>query len=222
MSDWCSLPASPLCSRDIPSPLSPGVIVVEGRCRHLPQHRLYFFPLLHGHGALRPVPGYFSSCRSSAVSWESSRGILGNISWCRAIIGAMTDCRKSANSAATIWSAGCISARPSACSASGRTAVGALINDYGASLHGVLRTCFSISALSLRARLASTDARYTCPIAQTELIASCPLRLPRFFLQGLHPSPFILPLSPWPSFLRPPLQIPQLPLAIPIHPSPAH
>ena len=89
---------------------------------HLPQHRLYFFPLLHGHGALRPVPGYFSLCVRSAAPRDASRGKFGNISRCRLIIGTTSDSQKSANSAAFILSVSRIWARLSSRSVSGSNA----------------------------------------------------------------------------------------------------
>jgi hypothetical protein len=103
-------------------PNSPCVSVISFGGRHLPQHRLYFFPLLHGHGALRPVPGYFSLCVRGAVPRDASRGMFGNISRCRLIIGTTSDSQKSANSAAFILSAGRIWARLSSRSVSGSTA----------------------------------------------------------------------------------------------------
>ena len=94
----------------------------HARGRHLPQHRLCFFPLLHGHGSLRPVPGYFSLCMLGVVVPEAGRDMLGNISRCRLIIGTKTESQKSANSVAFIPGAGRIWARLSFCSFSGSNA----------------------------------------------------------------------------------------------------
>lgn len=89
---------------------------------HLPQHRLYFFPLLHGHGSLRPVPGYFPFRVRDGVVPVAIRDMLGNISRWRFIIGTTTESQKSANSVVSIPSAGLIWARLSFCSFSGSNA----------------------------------------------------------------------------------------------------
>lgn len=89
---------------------------------HLPQHRLYFFPLLHGHSSLRPVPGYFFFCVVVNVVSGAERIMFGNISRCRLIIGVTTDSQKSVNSLLSIFSVGCIWERLSLCSFSGSNA----------------------------------------------------------------------------------------------------
>lgn len=115
-----SIPYVELCG----APFASAPVVLFGPVvGHLPQHRLYFFPLLHGHGSLRPVPGYFFPLGDvPVVVCESSLGMLGNISWCREIMGAITESRKPANSTSSILSAGRISASISSCFDAGNNA----------------------------------------------------------------------------------------------------
>jgi len=98
-----------------------------------PQHSLYFLPLLQGHGALRPVPGYLPVragvvgrvCDTGALlegSIEPRWCIRGNISSWRWIIGMTTQCRKASNSSSSIFTLARTVVRDSSRASSGNNA----------------------------------------------------------------------------------------------------